>query len=65
MFGALGGAIGGLAGLAGDIATAPALAFRGIPPRFTVAGVRAGVDAGLAVGDEIFVGLICYLCCLI
>lgn len=65
MFRGLGRAIGGVAGMMGDMTIAPvAEAIRGVPlegPNFTVAGMNGGRDAGEAVGVAIFVRLICYL----
>lgn len=61
----LGGFIGGVTGMMGDMTIAPvAEAFRGVPlegPSFTAAGIDGGLAAGEAVGVAIFVRLICYL----
>lgn len=68
MFAGLGGVIGGVAGMAGDIAIGQVVtAITGVPlpaPNFTAAGANRGMAAGVAVGEAIFVGLICYLFCL-
>ena len=67
MFVGLGGVIGGVAGFVGDTTIAPVVhAIRGVrleEPSLTVAGVNGGMASGVAFGEAIFVGLICYLFC--